>query len=159
MSDDKANTPAGASAETRGASTKRGGNGSRFLALFLLGLVVGAFAAAYLMRMWLGGPDTYPRALMQVVGAQSGQLKENVAQNRCNATDTLPHLQTMRALANHLEPAFVDLRDDRRFVEHASAMRARLDAALSSPPLNCAGLVTMQADIGETCQACHQDFR
>ncbi len=134
-------------------------NGSRFLALFLLGLVVGAFAAAYLMRMWLGGPDTYPRAMMQVMGAQSGLLKTSVAQNRCSASDTIPALQTMRALSNQIEPAFPDLRDDRRFIEHASAMRAKLDAALSAPPQGCAGVVAAQADIGEACDACHRDFR
>lgn len=160
MSDNKPNTAAdGTSPANQPSHSAKGGNGSRFLALFLLGLVVGAFGAAYLMRMWLGGPDTYPRAMMQVIGAQAGQLKTNVAQNRCNATDTLPHLQTMRALSNHLEPAFGNLRDDPRFIEHASDMRARLDAALSSPPLNCAGVVAMQESIGQACDACHQDFR
>lgn len=143
---------------TNGTKTSKG-NGSRFLFLFLLGLVIGAFAVAYLMRMWLGGPDTYPRALMQVMGAQAAQLGDSAAQNRCNATDTLPQLQTMRTLGNHLETAFEDLRDDQRFVGHASKLRATLDGALASPPLNCAGLAAVREDIKQACSACHQDFR
>lgn len=135
------------------------GNGSKFLALFLLGLAVGGFAVAYLMRMWLGGPDTYPRALMQVMGAQAAQLGDSATQNRCNATDTLPQLQTMRTLGNHFETAFEDLRDDRRFVGHASQFRATLDSALGSPPLNCEGLAATREAIKQACDACHQDFR
>ncbi|MDQ3617999.1 MAG: hypothetical protein M3374_04690 [Pseudomonadota bacterium] len=145
--------------DTSTDATPPKGNGSRFLALFLLGLVIGAFAVAYLMRMWLGGPDTYPRALMQVMNAQAAQLGENATQNRCNPTDTLPQLQTMRALANHLETAFVDLRDDRRFIGHASKLRASLDGALASPPLNCSGLAAVREDIKLACDACHQDLR
>ena len=80
-------------------------------------------------------------------------------QNRCAATDVLPNLKALRVMADDLEPAFPDLADDQRFAEHASKMRARLDAALASPPLNCAGVGTTAQGIGETCKACHQDFR
>ena len=88
-----------------------------------------------------------------------GQLKNSTQQNRCAATDTLPHLQTLRAMANDIEPAFGDLRDDQRFSQHASDLRASLDAALANPPLNCAGVGTTLGKIGDDCKACHQDFR
>ena len=62
-------------------------------------------------------------------------------------------------MANDIEPAFPGLSDDKRFIEHASKMRASLDAALASPPLNCAGVGTTAGKVGEACKACHQDFR
>ncbi|MEG3192593.1 hypothetical protein [Lysobacter sp. D1-1-M9] len=138
---------------------KRGGNGSRFLFMFLLGLVIGAVVVAYLMRTWLGGPDTYPRAVMQVMNAQMGQLKQSVERNNCNPTDTLPHLQALRTMAGQFDGAFVELRDDRRFIAHSSGLRASLDEVLASPPLNCAGVTAAQQAIGQACQDCHQDFR
>ena len=43
-----------------------------------------------------------------------------------------------------LEPAFPDLKDDARFAQHASKLRATLDAALASPPLNCSGITAIR---------------
>ena len=135
------------------------GNGSKYLFLFLLGLVIGIVATVMAVRAIDARKDHFPDSVMQVQQWHLGQLKSNVERNRCGPTDTLPHLQALRTMANDIEPAFADLRDDKRFVEHASKLRASLDAALSSPPLSCAGVGTAAANLGETCKACHQDFR
>lgn len=134
----------------------------RYLFLFLLGLVLGIVAVVMLLRAldarktWR---DHYPHAVMHLLSAHSAQLHEKISANRCNPTDTLPHLQALRSLGNDLEPAFPDLRDDRRLGEHASRFRATLDAALASPPLSCAGAGETASGVGESCKACHQDFR
>jgi cytochrome c556 len=62
-------------------------------------------------------------------------------------------------MADDIEPAFPDLRDDERFAKAASQLRAALDSARASPPLNCAGVGAAVKDIGAACKACHQDFR
>jgi hypothetical protein len=144
------------------AATTRTSAGSRYLFLFLIGLVVGAVGVVMAMRTldarktW---EDRWHDASMQVMNAHAESLKRNVQQNRCAATDTLPHLQALRVVANDAEPAFPDLSDDARFVQHASKLRAEVDAALASPPLNCQGVGVAAAKIGEACKACHQDFR
>ena len=135
------------------------GNGSKYLFVFLLGLVIGIVAIVMAARAIDARKDHFPDSVMQVQQWHLGQLKSNVERNRCGPTDTLPHLQALRTMANDIEPAFADLRDDERFVEHASKLRASLDAALSSPPLNCAGVGTAAENLTETCKACHQDFR
>lgn len=134
----------------------------RYLFLFLLGLVLGIVAVVMLLRAlearktWR---DHYPNATMHLFSAHMAQMREKIDANRCNPTDTLPHLQSLRSLGNDLEPAFADLRDDRRFARHAGQFRATLDATLASPPLNCAGANEAAKTIGESCSACHQDFR
>ncbi|MFC3551767.1 hypothetical protein ACFOLC_12190 [Lysobacter cavernae] len=140
-------------------STARPGNASKYLFLFLLGLVIGVIATVMAMRAIDARKDHFHEGVMHVQQWHLGQLKQKVEQNRCAATDILPDLKTLRILADDLEPAFPDLRDDKRFIEHASRMRARLDSALASPPLNCASVGTATADLGEACKACHQDFR
>lgn len=132
--------------------------GSRYLFVLLLGLVIGAAGTAYLMRMWLGEPDSFEHAVMQVMGAKSRHLHDALRANRCMASDVVPALQTMRAMANEIEPAFADLRDDARFVQHAGQLRGRLDAALARPPQDCATLKQLTAQVGESCEACHRDF-
>jgi hypothetical protein len=135
------------------------GNASRYLFLFLIGLVVGVIGTVMAMRAIDARQDHFPTSVMEVQGWHVGRLKANTEQNRCAATDTLPHLQALRTMANDIEPAFGDLRDDARFAKHASDLRATLDAALARPPLNCAGVGTTLASIGDDCKACHQDFR
>ncbi|MFC5569439.1 hypothetical protein ACFPN1_05080 [Lysobacter yangpyeongensis] len=137
----------------------RRGNGSRYLFLFLLGLVVGAVAIVMALRAWDARKDHFPESLMHVQGWHVRQLAKAVEQNRCAATDTLPHFKALRTTADDLERAFPGLADDQRFTQAASNLRGTLDAALASPPLNCEGVARLNKDIGAGCKACHQDFR
>ncbi|MFC0677694.1 hypothetical protein ACFFGH_07540 [Lysobacter korlensis] len=132
---------------------------SRYLFLFLVGLVIGVIGTVMAVRAIEARADHFPGSVMRVQQWHLAQLGNNLKENRCAATDTLPHLRTLRALSDDLEPAFPDLRDDARYVQHASAMRAAVDSALGSPPLNCQGLKATVKNIGDACQACHQDFR
>lgn len=148
--------------EASPATPPRPSAASRYFFVFLVGLVIGAVAVVMLLRTlearktW---QDRYPDAAMDLFQAHVAQLKASVEANRCGATDTLPHLQALRTVANDIEPAFGDLREDARFTKHASNLRATLDETLSAPPLNCAGVDAATRKIGEACKACHQDFR
>lgn len=134
-------------------------NASRYLFLFLIGLAIGVVATVMALRAIDARKDPFHESVMHVQQWHVKQLRANVEQNRCGATDTLPHLQTLRWLANDVEPAFPDLRDDPRFVQHASQLRAALDGALATPPLNCPGVAAIAGKVNEACKACHQDFR
>ena len=135
------------------------GSAPRYFFLFLIGLVAGVIGTVMAMRALDARKDHFPDSLMQVQQWHLNQLHANVEQNRCGAMDTIPHLQAIRTTANDLEAAFPDLSDDERFVKHASGLRASIDAALTTPPLNCPGLGTTAGNVGEACEACHQDFR
>ncbi|MBB1059436.1 hypothetical protein [Marilutibacter spongiae] len=141
------------------AAKKPTGNAQKFLFMLILGLVLGAIATVMAMRALQARKDHFPDSVMQVQQWHLAQLRSNVEHSRCSATDTIPHIKTLREMANDLEPAFPDLRDDERFVKAASGMRAALDTALGSPPLNCPGVEKLVADVGGACKACHQDFR
>lgn len=137
----------------------RTSNAGRYLFLLILGLVVGAIATVMVLRALDARKDHFPDALMEVQGWHMGQLKAAMEQNRCNATDVLPHLQALRTMGNNLEPAFPDLRDDERFRTAASAMRAAADKAIAAPPLSCESLAATMKSLGDSCKACHRDFR
>lgn len=141
------------------AAPARKSHASRYLFLFLLGLVMGVVGTVMALRAIEARKDHFHEAIMHVQAWHAGQLKAGIDSNRCTATDALPHLQALRTMANDLEPGFPDLADDERFAGHASQLRATLDAALASPPGDCAALGATLGDIGEACKACHQDFR
>lgn len=142
--------------------TPKPSNGSKYIFLLLLGLVIGVLATVMALRAIEGRKswqDHFPFAAMHLMQAHAAQLGGSIKANRCASTDSLPHLQALRMVANDLEPAFPGLRDDQRFVEHAGNLRGTLDSALANPALDCEGLTKVSQDIGETCKACHQDFR
>jgi len=131
---------------------------SRFLFLFLLGLLVGAVATVMAMRALQARQDPFPDSVMHVMSKQTEVLKQNLAANRCTTSDAVPRLQTLRAVSNDLETAFPDLAEDQRFVTHAGQLRATLDGALSAPPAGCPDTKATLAKVGEACKACHDDF-
>ncbi|MEO6103238.1 MAG: hypothetical protein ABIP44_06330 [Pseudoxanthomonas sp.] len=140
----------------------RPSNASRYLFLFLLGLCIGIIGVVMVLRAVEGRKtwqDHFPEATMHMLDAHVQELRATAAANRCNATDVLPHLQTLRYLANDPELAFPDLKDDARFTKHASELRSTLDTALAAPPLNCPGVEAVVKQIGVACKGCHQDFR
>ena len=135
------------------------GPAARYFFLFAIGLVVGIVATVMGMRAWNARQDPFPHALMHVQQHHLAQLKKNLDANRCNATDTLPHLAALRMTSDDIEEAFPDLRDDARFTKAAGGLRATLDAARANPPLNCEAVGKVVEDLGNGCKACHQDFR
>ena len=134
----------------------RRSNGSRYLFMALLGLVVGVVASVMIMRALQQRKDPYPEAVMHVMSAHMRALKDDVTGNRCAATDVIPHLNALRMVSNDIEPAFKGMEDDAKFAQHASELRAALDASLASPPLNCPGLQAAVAKIGRACEDCHR---
>lgn len=144
------------------ASVKPAGNAKmRYLFMLILGLGIGILGTVMVINAWQQShqKDPYPDSVMHVMDAHMDALGNNVKQNRCAPTDTQPHLQTLRLMANDIEVAFDGQFDDPRFADHASELRATLDDALANPPLNCAGVGTTVKQIGSKCKACHQDFK
>jgi hypothetical protein len=135
---------------------------ARYFFVFLIGLFAGMVAVVVTLRAldarrtW---EQRFPTATMQVMTAHVAQLQAKVEANRCATSDLLPHVRTLRVLANDLEPAFPWLRDDPRFAEHAGAMRATLDSVVLSPPSACSGARAAVEKINDGCAACHRDFR
>ena len=131
----------------------------RYFFMLLLGLVLGAIGAVMAMRAWQARQDHFPDSVMTVQSWHMGQLKKNIEQNRCTANETIPHLQTLRRMADDIEPAFGEDAKDERFVQHTSNYRAALDKALANPPLSCESLKATMGDVGAQCKACHDDFK
>jgi cytochrome c556 len=128
----------------------------RFLILFVLGFLIGG-ALALLASNAMHERDAYPHGVMAVMKAQMAGLDGSVRANRCTANDLVPRLQTLRAVANDIEPAFAE--DAEPFVKYAGDLRAAVDEALATPPANCKAAAATVARVGDTCTACHRDYR
>lgn len=144
------------------SSSKAPSAAARYLFIGLIGLVAGIIGTVVILQTVESGKtwqDRYPYATMHLLQAHTAQLGGKVQGNRCTPSDSRPHLEALRVLANDLEPAFPSLGDDARFSEPASAMRATLDRALDNPPRGCEALDQAVKQVAENCKACHQAFR
>ncbi len=130
----------------------------RFLAVAVISLLVGSLCTLILLNALRQG-TAYPNGVMAVMSAQMKGLSQSLKANRCATTDLSPRLQSLRFLGNDLEPAFLPTRDDALFTEHASKLRAALDAALAAPPSDCTAAKVALDRVNAACQACHRDFK
>jgi cytochrome c556 len=130
----------------------------RSLVLLLVGLAVGAICALIAINALQRG-TAYPNAVMAMMGQQMKAMDASVKQSRCASTDLTPRLQTLRFVANDIEPAFEDMKDEAQFGRYSSDLRAAADAALMAPPASCKAAAAVISNLGKACDSCHRDYK
>ena len=130
----------------------------RSLVLFLVGLAVGALCTLIAVNA-LNRGTAYPNAVMAMMGQQMKALDGSVKAARCASTDLTPRLQTLRFVANDIEPAFADQKMDEQFGRYAASLRTAADAALMTPPASCSAAAAMLSNLGKACDSCHRDYK
>jgi len=130
----------------------------RLIALFLIGLFLGA-AGTLIAINAMNRQTPWSKATMAVMGQHMQAMGQNVKSNRCATGDFLPKLQTLRLVANDIEPAFAEDGKDPLFGRYAADLRAAGDAALAAPPGTCASANATLSSLKKTCDSCHREFR
>ncbi len=130
----------------------------RYALLIVLGLVIGIAGTVAAMNARNSGPHL-PESLMHMQTFHVRALNKNIEQKRCAISDSLPHLQALRALSNDIEPIFLPIEKEQDFRQKASDMRASLDALLATPPADCPAARTGLSRVERSCKACHDEFR
>lgn len=130
----------------------------RSLVLLLVGLAVGAIGTLIGVNAMNRGTP-YDRAVMAVIGQQMKALDKSIKQSRCAPADLTPRLQTLRMVANDIEPAFAGVQDQPQFGRYAADLRSAADAALMTPPASCAAAVAAFNNLDKACDSCHRDYK
>ncbi|MEZ5544975.1 MAG: cytochrome c [Lysobacteraceae bacterium] len=130
----------------------------RSVVLILIGLFIGALGAvAAITALKQGTP--YHDAVMTVLGQQMGALRGMREKNACPPQEIAHRLTLLRTIGEELEPAFLPVGDDAKFIERAKAFRDAVDAAQAAQATSCDALGAAMSGIGGTCKGCHDDFR
>jgi len=130
----------------------------RYAILIVLGLAIGIIGTVMAMNALNSGPHL-PESVMTLQKFHMHGLDTNIKQNHCAVTDNLPHLQTLRALSNDIEPAFLPIENEQDFRQKASNLRGSIDAVLAAPPADCAAVGAALTRIDHECKGCHDAFR
>jgi cytochrome c556 len=129
----------------------------RSLILFVIGIALGAACTAYGVNA-LNRRSAYSDGVMTVMGHQMKSLGQNLKQNHCTPSDLTTQLQTLRLVANDIEPAFASMQGDAQFGRYASDLRAAADSALAAPLTSCALASAAVDKVDKACDSCHRDY-
>lgn len=128
-------------------------NGSRMLALLLVGLGIGIVGTVTTLSA-LARRANYGDGLMAVLQAEFGQLRQQARRGaQCTLDETERARSRLALLATDIPRAFPTA---------GSAMHKMSDELLAvavAPIADCAALPGRIATIDEACKACHSQFR
>lgn len=130
--------------------------------LLALGLFIGVVATVMTLGALRQGTP-FHQGLMSVMAHHLGSLRAmgdaDAAPRECDAGRVGAHLSMLRLAGDDLEAAFLPTMNDERFRQYASNYRDALDAAIAQPADSCEAAAKQAAALGDSCSACHRDFR
>jgi len=130
----------------------------KYVGLILLGFFIGALAGSWALKALSAGNE-FPKGVMAIKAYHSGQLREHLRNDRCDAATLSPHLDTLAAMARDIEPAFLNPEaDDATFRHYAEQMRERIAKAYAGLG-ECERAREAISTISDGCKACHRDYK
>ena len=130
----------------------------RIIVMFVLAMILGIVGTLVAMNA-MNRQTPWSKATMTVIGRQMRGIDQSLKANRCTVADFQPKLQTLRAVANDIEPAFAEQVSDPQFNRYAADLRAAADTALANPPASCKAASEALTGLDKACDSCHRDFR
>lgn len=130
----------------------------RSLILLILGLAIGAICASIVVNT-LAKRDAYARGVMQVMQHHYGELRNGLRMGRCDATDVVRAREALRALSEEIGPSvYGDTTQEAPFREYADRLRNAV-AELGDGTQGCTALAPLVNHLGDSCDACHRQYR
>ncbi len=130
----------------------------RSLILLILGLAFGAVCTGVAMNA-LAQRSAYARGVMQVMQHHYAELRNAQRTGRCEAATTTRAREALRLLDEEIERSvYGDGTPDPPFREYTDRLRSAV-ADLGDGPKSCAELAPVVNRVGDSCDACHRQYR
>ena len=130
----------------------------RSLILLLLGLAFGAVCTAVAMNA-LAQRSAYARGVMQVMQHHYAELRNSQRAGQCDAATTTRAHQALQLLGEEMERAvYGDGKPEPPFREYNERLRSAV-ADLGDGTKSCAALAPIINRVGDSCDACHRQYR
>ncbi len=130
----------------------------RFVAMLVIGLFMGVLGTVMTLGALRQGTP-FHQGLMSVMAHHHAALRRMGDANECPDDAIQGHLRMLRLAGDDLETAFLPTMNDERFRHYAAGYRTATEAALARPASGCAAAAAQAASLGDSCSACHRDFR
>ena len=129
----------------------------RYVVVLLIGALIGSMVTMTALNA-LRQASAVSDGIMAVMQYQMNLVRTDIGAKRCDAAK--PYFQTLLGVAGAIEPAFLPTGgDDVLFKRYAEQLRNRLDEALKADATSCRTLTEQLGQVGDSCKACHRDFK
>lgn len=130
----------------------------RSLILLILGLAFGAVCTVIAMNA-LAQRSAYARGVMQVMQHHYAELRNGQRTGRCDAATIARAHGVLRLLDDEIERSvYGDSTPDPPFREYTDRLRSAV-ADLGDGSKNCTELAPVINRVGDSCDACHRQYR
>lgn len=130
----------------------------RSLILLILGLAFGAICTAIAMNA-LAQRSAYARGVMQVMQHHYAELRNAQRTGRCDAPTVMHAHEALRLLGDEIERSvYGDSTPEPPFREYSDRLRNAV-AGLADGTQGCAALAPVVTRVGDSCEACHRQYR
>jgi len=130
----------------------------RSLILLILGLAFGAACTAIAMNA-LAQRSAYARGVMQVMQHHYAELRNGQRTGRCEAPTVARAHESLRLLEDEIERSvYGDGTPEPPFREYTDRLRSAV-ADLGDGTQGCAALAPIINRVGDSCDACHRQYR
>ena len=130
----------------------------RSLILLILGLAFGAVCTAIAMNA-LAQRSAYARGVMQVMQHHYAELRTAQRAGQCDAATVARDRDVLRMLSHEVVPSvYGDGTPDPPFREYTDRLHSAL-ADLGDGAQGCAALAPIVNRVGDSCDACHRQYR
>lgn len=131
----------------------------RVIGLIVLGVLIGALASIAALNA-LRPATAFPKGVMALLGHHHGGLRDASTATPCDSAAAARHLEALEVIARDIEPAFLSPEQpDEIFARYAEQLRGAVHAARSEPAADCRALGEQVGRIGDSCKACHRDYK
>jgi len=130
----------------------------RSLMLLILGLVFGAVCTAIAMNA-LAQRSAYARGVMQVMQHHYAELRNGQRSGRCEGATVARANEELRLLTDEIERSvYENGTPEPPFREYSDRLRSAV-ADLGDGTQSCAALAPVINRVGDSCDACHRQYR
>ncbi len=129
-----------------------------FLGGMLAGIVFGALLTVMASRVIESRQDPWPDAVMTVMSHEFKTVRAASESGECTSPASGASLQLMDVLGKDVEPALMPTPNDRVFTQYATDLRSAISKA-SAAGGDCKQFTASVSEIGQTCDACHRDYK
>ena len=129
----------------------------RYLVCLFGGALIGALITLTIANI-LRQRDAWPRAIMNVMQHEVGELRDLAHEGRCSAPEATAAMVHLELMASDIEPALLapGARDP-VFSRNAADLRKKLAAFTAAT--ECPARSAAVTDISNACEACHRDYK
>jgi hypothetical protein len=130
----------------------------KWILVLFVGLFAGSVVSFSVTNVWLK-KNAYPKGVMALTQYHFSELRKNLSIKDCAIQKSAWHLQRLHLALEEIPEAFPMHQEHIAFQARFQKILELSQSSPNKPLINCVILNDTVRELGEQCNACHQQFQ